>query len=159
MQFARAVRGIASACLVSILSACGGGGGGGPSPTSTVTLNTSTTQNAASTYTTQKFDRSVQSGGPSVGNITVVEFDFKTLQAAFSYSHNVPAVYMVGVSDASGDYLCGSALAASTAGVPVCPPDIVVDIQNRTVRMTNATLVDYYGAKGTVSATVDLQWE
>jgi len=25
--------------------------------------------------------------------------------------------------------------------------------------MNNATLVDYYGAKGTVSATVDLQWE
>jgi hypothetical protein len=159
MKFARAVHGIASACLISVLSACGGGGSDGPSPTSTVVLNTSTAQNAASTYSTQKFDRSVQSGGANVGNVTVVEFDFKTLQAAFSYAHSMPAIYVVGVGDASGDYLCGSPLAASTIGVPVCPSDIVVDIQNKTVRMNNATLVDYYGSRGTVNASVDLRWE
>lgn len=158
MKFARAFGGIASACLAAALSACGGGGGDAAPRTSTVTLNTATTATAAATYTTQKSDRSVQNGGAGVGNVTVIEFAFGQFDVAFSYANNLPAVYAVGISDSTGDYLCGSTLASANTGIPACPSDMVFDLNGKAVRFNAGTLVDYYGSMSSVLVNMELLW-
>lgn len=159
MILLHATRGMAAACLVVVLSACGGGGGGGDETrTSTVTLSTSTASTSVGTYSTQKSDRSTQNGGTNVGNVVLIKFDFPpAMNAAFSYSEKIPEVYVVGIGDAAGKYMCGSDLAASSGGLPRCPPDTKVDIRNKTVTFSDATLLDPDTMRS-VKASGSLQW-
>lgn len=158
MQFVRAFCGIASACLVSVLTACGGGGGGDDPRTSTVTLPVATSAYAAGTYTTQRYDKTVEDTGTSLGRSTTMEFHFPNMEAAFSYINNNPDIYIIGYSDDSGNYMCGSALANAAIGVLTCPSDVQFDLRRKTVIFNNAAMEDMDGIRPNVTVSGNLQW-
>lgn len=160
MQFARVVRGVASACVVSVLAACGGGGGGGDEPrTSTVTLETSTSATATGTVSTQNHRKFTEDTGTSLGSATSVEFKFSNgAEAGFSYINSDNSIYILGFSDASGDYMCGSATATAAIGIATCPNNIQVDLGRKIVTFTNAELEDFDAIQPNIRISGNLQW-
>ena len=160
MQFARATRGTVAACLVLMLVACGGGGGGGDEPrTSTVTLETSTSATSAGTFTTQNHRKFTEDTGTVLGSATSIEFKFSNgSEAGFSYIDSDRSIYIVGFSDRTGDYMCGSVTATNAIGVITCPSNIQVDIGRKTVTFTSAELEEVNALEANIKLSGNLQW-
>lgn len=173
MQFARAVRGIASACLVSILAACGGGGGGGDGDSypanDTVVVNTATTATPATTY---KIDRTigstgtyVVSGGRVVETASTQTSDF---EIEVSFFQGDSSKYVIFFDDDSGDYGCRSGNLSSSEfqelitdpipDAPVCSGDVKIDAGAHRLRGSKVTIPNLDTPSNKVVLSANVSW-
>ncbi|HEX5372442.1 MAG TPA: hypothetical protein VFW84_06875 [Aquabacterium sp.] len=126
---------------LSILAACGGGGDSGSgADESSITVHTATSATSAGTYRSSSVD--VVTDNTDLGPADSVEIDFGSFEGGSSAIQSDNDIYLLGFSDASGDYVCGSPLASEVLDAPPCPEGTVVDTARRTARFTNAVLTD-----------------
>jgi hypothetical protein len=174
MQFARAVCGIASACLLSTLVACGGGGGGGDDKVDfpandTIVVNSATSATPASTYSV---DRTAGDAGTEVatgGRIVewaYTENSYFMIQVAFLQSE--PGKFLLLFDDDSGDYVCRSnnlsntelqiLVGAPVIDVPVCSGEVRIDASAHRLRASKVTITDPSAPSNKVVVSANVSW-
>lgn len=159
MSFLRAAGLALTALSLTLLSACGGGGDSGStaSNSSNLTLHTATTATAAGAY--QSSDVSKEVTQTDLGPADSITFNFGRFEAGVSYIQRDPSIYVVGFSDASGDYVCASTSAAATLGLATCPSSVQVDLPHKTAQFTNTQLSEINNSNLKVTVSGTLKWK
>lgn len=176
MQFARAVCGIASACLVSVLAACGGGGGGDePTPTypdsNTVTVNTGNASTPAGSYALDL--STVQTDLQPTGDGRTLEFagvedTAGKFQLIVGFLQNDTGKYILYFDDDAADYVCRSSkvsnaeLEALTGGpvndLPVCSGNVNINAAGHSLRASQVTIGNPDTPADKVVISVNFAW-
>lgn len=162
MQFARAVRGIASACLVSVLAACGGGGGGGgdsyPSD-DTIVLDSGTSSTAKGSYKATNYGTdSVFADGVTIESLYT---DLDSFGAGIDYVSTDSTKFVLWFADDTGFFACRSAAMnlPTAADLVVCNREVKFDLAGHKLRFKNVILADDdVGTGAKVMASGNLSW-
>jgi len=158
MRFARYGRLALTTFALSVLTACGGGGDSG-SDSATVTVVAGTTSTAAGNYSSSKKTQVVEDTGTSLGNATSTTFQFNNFEAGVSVINSDTSIYVLGFSDATGDYVCVVAKAAAQTGLRACPSNTTVDASGKSAHVTNAVMSDLDVPSRTVTVTGQFSWK
>ncbi len=152
-----------SALTLCALAACGGGGGGGGgdsgSDSATLKVITPTSATSVGTYTSGSKTQAVEDLGTNLGKATSTTFAFGKFEAGVSVVNSDNSIYVLGFSDATGDYVCVVAKAAATTGLRACPSGVTVDSNARTAQFTNAVLAELDSPTQTVTVTGNFSWK
>lgn len=149
-----------SVVALCVLTACGGGGDDNSTAYASLTLVTPSGSNPAGTYQANGQERYINA--TQLGPLYSFEFNMASLSAGFSYVKEDPSFYLVGFTDASGEYLCASPpLAIFRQGaLPTCPSSVQVDMRSKTVTLNNTTLSDVDGfAAPPVTVSGTIHWD
>ncbi|RRS03302.1 hypothetical protein EIP75_16585 [Aquabacterium soli] len=176
MQFVHAVRGIASACLMSVLAACGGGGGGDEPvvtypASNTVTVDTGNASTAAGSYALDP--SSIDSELDPTGDGRTLEFAVAEdtagkFQLVIGFLQNDTSKYILYFDDANADYACRSsnvsnaeleALAGGPANnLPVCSGTVKIDAGAHNLRASKVTIGNPDTPSDKVVISVNFAW-
>lgn len=147
-----------SVLALCALSACGGGGDSG-SDSATVTVVVGTNSTAVGSYNSSQKQQEIEETGTSLGKATSTTFQFTNFEAGVSVINSDPSIFVIGLSDSTGDYVCVAAKAAAQLGVPPCPANASVEAGGRSAQFTNAVLHDLDMPGRTITVSGQFSWK
>jgi hypothetical protein len=147
-----------SALILATLTACGGGGDSA-SDSATVTVLAGTTSTPAGSYSSSKKTQEVADTGTALGNATSITFEFTNFEVGVSVINNDPSIYVLGLSDATDDYICVVGKVSAQTGYRACPSGTTVDANAKTAKFTNATLAGLSFPSRTVVVSGQFTWK